>query len=53
MLRTRGGRLLWGRLPLVRDLRINTITPLSTGRMTSGASPTATINRAEIFSPRS
>jgi hypothetical protein len=50
MLRTRGGRLLWSRLPRVRDLRITSVTPLSIGPMTSGASPTATLNPA-VLSP--
>lgn len=53
MLRTRGGQLLWSRLPRVRDLRITTIIPLSTGTMTSGAHPSATINHAVIPSARS
>jgi hypothetical protein len=50
MLRTRGGQLLWGRLPSVRDLRIKTITPLSIGAMTSNAGLAATINQSVISS---
>lgn len=48
ILRTRGGQLLWSHLPRVRDLTIHTVTPLSVGRMTSGASPNATIRPAKI-----
>jgi hypothetical protein len=48
MLRTRGGQLLWSRLPRVRDLKIHTVTPLSAGRMTSSASSDATIRHATI-----
>jgi hypothetical protein len=51
LLRTRGGQMLWGRLPYVRDLRIDTIVPLRIGAMTE-AHTSAQIGATEIDRPQ-
>jgi hypothetical protein len=47
LLRTPGGRLLWGRLPTARDVRIDSVVPVRTGTMTE-AHPSGRIAAATL-----
>ena len=47
LLRTRGGRTLWSRLPQVRDLSVHAIRPIRMGAMTRGGATSSSSPRRD------